>query len=67
MTIVNGRDISLISAGCNGCRACVEIAPDYVAWMEGDERPMLLSDVAPDDVAHELMAFCPEGCFEYDE
>ncbi|ABB38484.1 hypothetical protein Dde_1687 [Oleidesulfovibrio alaskensis G20] len=61
------KDFSLITAGCSGCRACVELAPDHVAWVEGDERPMLLSDVAPDAVVAELIAFCPEDCFEYDE
>ncbi|WMW65805.1 hypothetical protein [Nitratidesulfovibrio liaohensis] len=42
----------------------MELAPDIVGWREGDERPFLVSDMAPDGVLTELMAFCPEGCFE---
>ncbi|MBG3876090.1 hypothetical protein FVW20_03370 [Desulfovibrio oxamicus] len=55
----------LLSPGdCSGCGACMELAPDIVGWREGDERPFLISDMAPDGVLTELMAFCPEGCFE---
>ncbi|MEG6505096.1 hypothetical protein [Nitratidesulfovibrio sp. 1201_IL3209] len=58
------REVLLSPGDCSGCGACTELAPDIVGWREGDERPFLVSDVAPDGVLTELMAFCPEGCFE---
>ncbi len=65
---LNGlREVLLSPGACTGCGACLELAPDIVGWREGDERPFLISDVAPDGVLTELMAFCPEGCFEGDD
>ncbi len=58
------KEVLLSPGDCSGCGACTELAPDIVGWREGDERPSLVSDVAPDGVLTELMAFCPEGCFE---
>lgn len=58
------REVLLSPGACSGCGACTELAPDIVGWREGDERPFLRGDVAPDGVLTELMAFCPEGCFE---
>lgn len=58
------REVLLSPGDCSGCGACMELAPDIVGWREGDERPFLVSDMAPDGVLTELMAFCPEGCFE---
>lgn len=58
------REVLLSPGDCSGCGACMELAPNIVGWREGDERPFLVSDVAPDGVLTELMAFCPEGCFE---
>lgn len=58
------KEVLLSPGDCSGCGACTELAPDIVGWREGDERPFLVSDVAPDGVLTELMAFCPEGCFE---
>ncbi|WP_035064209.1 hypothetical protein [Nitratidesulfovibrio termitidis] len=58
------REVLLSPGDCSGCGACTELAPDIVGWREGDERPFLVSDMAPDGVLTELMAFCPEGCFE---
>lgn len=61
------REVLLSPGACTGCGACLELAPDIVGWREGEERPFLISDVAPDGVLTELMAFCPEGCFERDD
>ena len=58
------RDFAIAAGSCNGCGGCAEIQPEYVGWQEGEERPFLLSDVAPDAVISELAAFCPEDCFD---
>lgn len=58
------REVLLLPGDCSGCGACMELAPDIIGWREGDERPFLVSDMAPDGVLTKLMAFCPEGCFE---
>lgn len=55
-----------ITANCTGCGACAELQPDYIGWDEGESRPLLLTDVAPDAVVYELQAFCPEDCFDYE-
>lgn len=63
----HGRHVVFHPGPCTGCGACSELAPDYVAWREGDDRPYLLSDATPDTVLNDLVAFCPEGCFEDEE
>lgn len=56
----------IVMGDCTGCGGCAELQPEYIGWEEGESRPLLLSDVAPEDVINELQAFCPEDCFECD-
>ncbi len=60
------KHLAITMGACTGCGGCAELQPEYIGWSEGDERPFLLTDLAPDDVIHELQAFCPEDCFDWD-
>ena len=60
------KDFYISIGECSGCGGCAELQPDYVGWKEGERRPFLLSEVAPEDVIQELQAFCPEDCIECD-
>lgn len=61
------RTITLDIGLCKECQACTELAPDYVAWDENMDKPVLIQATMDEDKAQELIAYCPEDCFAYDD
>ncbi len=51
---------------CNGCGACVSMAPELFAMDEIAEKPIVLLAEAPVEVIEQAMAFCPNDCIEMD-
>jgi len=49
---------------CNGCGACVAMAPELFAMNAQTETPVTLCDEAPREAVEQAMAFCPHDCIE---
>jgi ferredoxin len=61
------KTISCSHGGCKGCMACVEIAPHVFGWDEDLDVPFLKVDRVPEDLARELVSYCPDDCIEMED
>jgi len=61
------RKITLLLGDCHGCEACVALAPEVVVIDEATGKPRLVQDEVPEQLAQELIAYCPDDCIEYDD
>lgn len=61
------RKISVSWCGCKGCEVCSEAAPEYIGWDADNERPILLNEDVPEDVAQMLISYCPKDCIEHED
>lgn len=61
------RRITLDLGGCSACEACTSLAPEVFGWDEHTERPRLLQELVPQDLAQEVISYCPQDCIFFDD
>ena len=61
------RTITLDISACKGCGACTELAPQCFGWDENMDKPTLIQGEVDEELAQELIAYCPEDCIDYDD
>lgn len=62
--IENIVSVSLDTACCDGCTACVEACPEIFGWNEEMEKAVLLAHAGPEECVRPAANCCHRRCIE---
>ncbi len=61
------RRIRLNLGECKRCEACSDMAGKFVQWDTDNDMPVLVEADVPEELARELVMYCPDDCFEFED